>query len=97
MIRSPSGWPGPLLIGALPEPYRRPDGRRGLCCGRDSGAGQHRRGGRGLLRPGEPQHGSGHAVTAREIAGVGHAPAFLAPDQIEIAYRFFLDTETSEA
>jgi pimeloyl-ACP methyl ester carboxylesterase len=40
---------------------------------------------------------SGQAVTAREIAGVGHAPAFLAADQIEIAYRFFLDTETAEA
>jgi hypothetical protein len=40
---------------------------------------------------------SGQAVTAREIAGVGHAPAFLAPDQIAIAYRFFLDTETPEA
>lgn len=40
---------------------------------------------------------SGQAVTAKEIAGVGHAPAFLACDQIEIAYRFFLDAETSEA
>jgi len=40
---------------------------------------------------------SGQAVTSKEVAGVGHAPAFLAPDQIEIAYRFFLDTETSKA
>jgi len=40
---------------------------------------------------------SGQAVTAKEIAGVGHAPAFLAPDQIAIAYEFFLGTETSEA
>jgi hypothetical protein len=40
---------------------------------------------------------NGQAVRSAEIAGVGHAPAFLAPDQIEVAYRFFLDTETSEA
>jgi hypothetical protein len=40
---------------------------------------------------------SGQAVTSKEVAGVGHAPAFLAPDQIAIAYRFFLNTETSEA
>jgi pimeloyl-ACP methyl ester carboxylesterase len=40
---------------------------------------------------------TGHAVTSAEVAGVGHAPAFLAPDQIEIAHRFFLGTEASEA
>jgi len=34
----------------------------------------------------------GQAVSSVEIAGVGHAPAFLAPSQIEIARRFFLDT-----
>ena len=32
----------------------------------------------------------GRAVSSVEIAGVGHAPAFLAGDQIEIARRFFI-------
>jgi pimeloyl-ACP methyl ester carboxylesterase len=32
----------------------------------------------------------GRAVSSVEIAGVGHAPAFLAPDQIDIARRFFM-------
>ncbi|WP_438393334.1 alpha/beta fold hydrolase [Caballeronia sp. DA-9] len=40
---------------------------------------------------------TGQAVRSAEIQGVGHAPAFLAPDQIDIAYRFFLDTETYKA
>jgi pimeloyl-ACP methyl ester carboxylesterase len=33
---------------------------------------------------------SGRAVSSVEIAGVGHAPAFLAPDQIEVARQFFI-------
>jgi len=32
----------------------------------------------------------GHAVSSAEIAGVGHAPAFLAADQIELARQFFI-------
>lgn len=32
----------------------------------------------------------GRAVTSVEIAGVGHAPAFMSEDQIEIARRFFI-------
>jgi pimeloyl-ACP methyl ester carboxylesterase len=38
----------------------------------------------------------GRAVSSVEIAGVGHAPAFLSPDQIDIARRFFIG-ETSDA
>ena len=33
---------------------------------------------------------SGRAVSSVEIAGVGHAPAFLAPDQIDVARQFFI-------
>ncbi|WP_345811054.1 alpha/beta hydrolase [Paraburkholderia sp. PREW-6R] len=33
---------------------------------------------------------TGHAVSSVEIAGVGHAPAFLSPDQIRIATQFFI-------
>ena len=33
---------------------------------------------------------TGRAVTSVEIAGVGHAPAFLAADQIEVARQFFI-------
>ncbi len=32
----------------------------------------------------------GRNVTSTEIAGVGHAPAFVAADQIELARRFFI-------
>lgn len=32
---------------------------------------------------------TGHDVSSAEIAGVGHAPAFLSADQIELAQRFF--------
>ncbi|KQR74598.1 alpha/beta hydrolase [Burkholderia sp. Leaf177] len=40
---------------------------------------------------------TGQAVTSAEVKGVGHAPAFLAADQIDLAYRFFLNAETPEA
>ncbi|MFM0218223.1 alpha/beta fold hydrolase [Paraburkholderia caledonica] len=33
---------------------------------------------------------TGHAVSSVEISGVGHAPAFLSADQIDIAKRFFI-------
>jgi pimeloyl-ACP methyl ester carboxylesterase len=33
---------------------------------------------------------AGRAVSSAEIAGVGHAPAFLAPDQIALAREFFI-------
>ncbi|CAB3796713.1 alpha/beta fold hydrolase [Paraburkholderia fynbosensis] len=33
---------------------------------------------------------AGRAVSSAEIAGVGHAPAFLAADQVELARRFFI-------
>ncbi|MGH8779413.1 alpha/beta fold hydrolase [Paraburkholderia sp.] len=38
----------------------------------------------------------GRAVSSVEIDGIGHAPAFLSPDQIGIATRFFVG-ETSDA
>lgn len=38
----------------------------------------------------EKMVGMGQAVSSAEIAGVGHAPAFLAADQIDLAKRFFL-------
>jgi hypothetical protein len=33
---------------------------------------------------------AGPAVSSAEIAAVGHAPAFLAPDQIALAREFFI-------
>jgi hypothetical protein len=36
-------------------------------------------------------------VRSCEIAGVGHAPAFLSPDQIAIARRFFLENDVGGA
>jgi hypothetical protein len=33
---------------------------------------------------------TGRAVSSVEISGVGHAPAFLSADQIDIAKRFFI-------
>jgi pimeloyl-ACP methyl ester carboxylesterase len=33
---------------------------------------------------------SGRAVSSAEIAGVGHAPAFLSADQIDLARQFFI-------
>nr|WKF56642.1 2-succinyl-6-hydroxy-2,4-cyclohexadiene-1-carboxylate synthase [Paraburkholderia busanensis] len=33
---------------------------------------------------------TGRAVSSVEIAGVGHAPAFLSPDQIDVARQFFI-------
>ncbi|BAN22870.1 alpha/beta fold hydrolase [Caballeronia insecticola] len=39
----------------------------------------------------------GQAVTSAEIAGVGHAPAFLADDQIAVAREFFLENRGSGA
>ncbi|CAG4925821.1 alpha/beta fold hydrolase [Paraburkholderia gardini] len=44
----------------------------------------------------EKMVGQGRAVSSVEIPGVGHAPAFLADDQIAIARRFFIG-ETSGA
>jgi pimeloyl-ACP methyl ester carboxylesterase len=35
--------------------------------------------------------GSGRAVSSVEVPGVGHAPAFLSADQIDIARRFFIE------
>jgi len=32
----------------------------------------------------------GNSVSSVEIPGVGHAPAFLSPEQIGIARRFFI-------
>jgi pimeloyl-ACP methyl ester carboxylesterase len=39
----------------------------------------------------------GQSVRSCEIAGVGHAPAFLSPDQIAIARRFFLENDVGGA
>jgi pimeloyl-ACP methyl ester carboxylesterase len=39
----------------------------------------------------------GQATTSVEAAGVGHAPAFVAPDQIGIARRFFIETDAPGA
>jgi pimeloyl-ACP methyl ester carboxylesterase len=39
----------------------------------------------------------GQMVTSVEAPGVGHAPAFVTPGQIEIALRFFRETQTSRA
>jgi len=33
---------------------------------------------------------TGRAVSSAEIAGVGHAPAFLSADQIDLARQFFI-------
>lgn len=39
----------------------------------------------------------GQAASSCEIPGVGHAPAFLSPDQIDVARRFFLGSATDGA
>jgi pimeloyl-ACP methyl ester carboxylesterase len=39
----------------------------------------------------------GQAATSVEVAGVGHAPAFVTPDQIGIARRFFLENGATGA
>jgi hypothetical protein len=39
----------------------------------------------------------GQMVSSLEAPGVGHAPAFVTPEQIEIALRFFRENEMSRA
>jgi pimeloyl-ACP methyl ester carboxylesterase len=39
----------------------------------------------------------GQAASSYEVPGVGHAPAFLSPDQIDVARRFFLENKADGA